>query len=215
MKKCITISAVAFTMIVGIIGCGSDKNKPGSVYMPDMAYSRGNETYAERDSSVFTSDPLNKGAKIYYDNNPVAGTIKRGELFPYTLRNDSTGYILSANVKNPIDSLSVSEMKEAGRLFNINCAICHGEKGAGNGPIATSGKIGGIANLTLDSYVKMADGTMFHSLTYGKNLMGSYASQLDRKQRWMLVKYIRTLQPKAATAQTTATATATDTTKTK
>jgi hypothetical protein len=56
---------------------------------------------------------------------------------------------------------------------------------------------------------------MFHSLTYGKNLMGSYASQLDRKQRWMLVKYIRTLQPKAATAQTTATATATDTTKTK
>jgi mono/diheme cytochrome c family protein len=213
MKKCITISAVAFTMIVGIIGCGSDKTKPGSVYMPDMAYSRGYETYAERDSSVFTSDPLNKGAKIYYDNNPVAGTIKRGELFPYTLSNDSSGYKLSANVKNPFDSLSASELKEAGRLFNINCAICHGEKGAGNGPIATSGKIGGIANLTLDSYVKMADGTMFHSLTYGKNLMGSYASQLDRKQRWMLVKYIRTLQPKAAAATTTAPAT--DTTKTK
>jgi hypothetical protein len=42
----------------------------------------------------------------------------------------------------------------------------------------------------------MADGTMFHSITYGKNNMGSYASQLDRKQRWMVVKYIRTLQPK-------------------
>jgi hypothetical protein len=47
----------------------------------------------------------------------------------------------------------------------------------------------------------MADGTMFHSITYGKNNMGSYASQLDRKQRWMIVKYIRTLQPKAETAK--------------
>jgi len=82
----------------------------------------------------------------------------------------------------------------------------------GNGPISTSGKIGGIANLTLDMYVKMADGTMFHSLTYGKNNMGSYASQLDRQQRWMIVKYIRTLQPKAAVVNTTA---AMDTTKAK
>jgi mono/diheme cytochrome c family protein len=42
----------------------------------------------------------------------------------------------------------------------------------------------------------MADGTMFHSINYGKNNMGSYASQLSRKQRWMIVQYIRTLQPK-------------------
>ena len=55
----------------------------------------------------------------------------------------------------------------------------------------------------------MTDGTMFHSITYGKGVMGSYASQVNRKQRWQLVKYIRTLQPKAeatpvALADTTA-----------
>ena len=33
-------------------------------------------------------------------------------------------------------------------------------------------------------------------MTYGKGVMGSYASQLTRAQRWMIVKYIRTLQPK-------------------
>jgi hypothetical protein len=38
--------------------------------------------------------------------------------------------------------------------------------------------------------------------------MGSYASQLSREQRWMIIKYIRTLQPKptvavAAVADTT------------
>lgn len=184
--------------IVLISSC-DNKRKPGKIYMPDMAYSRAYETYAQRDSLKFTTDQASRGgSKIYFDNQPVAGTIKRGEMFPYTLPNDSNGYKMSALVKNPISNMSVIEMPEAQRLFNINCAICHGEKGAGNGPIANAGKIGGIANLTLDMYVKMTDGTMFHSITYGRNLMGSYASQLDRKQRWMLVNYIRTLQPKAA-----------------
>ncbi len=181
-------------------GCDS-KREPGKVYMPDMAYSRGYETYAERDSALFTTHEAQRGgSKIYYNAMPAAGTIKRGEMYPYTLPNDSTGYKMSASVPNPVQSMTEAEMKESARLYNINCAICHGDKGAGNGPISTSGKIGGIANLTLDTYVKMADGTMFHSITYGKNNMGSYASQLDRRQRWMIVKYIRTLQPQSASA---------------
>jgi mono/diheme cytochrome c family protein len=209
MKKIATISALGLAMCIAFVGC-DNKRKPGKIYMPDMAYSRGYETYALRDSAKFTRDIAAKGGdRIFYNNNPVEGTIKRGELFPYTLPNDSNGYKMSAAVPNPIQSMTEDEMKESQRLFNINCAICHGDKGAGNGPIATSGKIGGIANLTLDTYVAMTDGTMFHSITYGKNLMGSYASQLDRKQRWMIVKYIRTLQPKpAATTPAAATTTA-------
>jgi hypothetical protein len=49
--------------------------------------------------------------------------------------------------------------------------------------------------------VKMTDGMMFHSITYGKGLMGSYASQVTRAQRWMIIKYIRTLQPKSTVAK--------------
>lgn len=199
MKKIAIISAFILATATIFIGCGS-KREPGRVYMPDMAYSRAYETYAERDSLKFTTDPNNKGGMIYYDNKPVAGTIKRGELFPFPLPHDSNAYKISATIKNPFDSISAADLAEAGRLFNINCAICHGAKAEGNGPISTSGKIGGIANLTLDQYVKMADGTMFYSINYGKNLMGSYASQLDRKQRWMIIKYIRTLQTKPAAA---------------
>jgi mono/diheme cytochrome c family protein len=208
MKKIATLFVVIVTAAIAFVSCDS-KREPGKIYMPDMAYSRGYETYAERDSSKFTMSADERGgSKIFYNTVPAAGTIKRGELFPYTLPNDSNGYKMSATVPNPIGEMTEAEMKEAGRLFNINCAICHGEKGAGNGPISTSGKIGGIANLTLDSYVKMADGTMFHSINYGKNNMGSYASQLSREQRWMIIKYIRTLQPKptvavAAVADTT------------
>jgi len=201
MKKIATISLLVLGICIAIVSCDS-KREPGKIYMPDMAYSRAYETYAERDSSLFTTDPSQKGtSKIYYDAQPVVGTIKRGELFPYTLPNDSNGYKMSAMNKNPFDTVALSDaqLAEAGRLYNINCAICHGDKAQGNGPISTSGKIGGIANLTLDTYVKMADGTMFHSITTGKNNMGSYASQLDRQQRWMIIKYVRTLQPKMVT----------------
>lgn len=203
MKRLSYITAILTAAVIVVSSCDS-KRQPGKVYMPDMAYSRAYESYALHDSLKFTMDPGKKGGSmIYYDSKPANGTIKRGELFPYTLPNDSNGYKMSAAVKNPLDSVSKEELAEAGRLFNINCAVCHGEKGTGNGPIA--GKIGAVANLTQDIYVAMADGTMFHSITYGKNNMGSYASQLSRKQRWTIVKYIRTLQPKAA-APATATA---------
>ena len=203
MKRLTYISAILMTAIIAITSC-HDKRSPGRIYMPDMTYSRAYESYAERDSTKFTMDPTKKGGSmIYFDNRPAAGTIKRGELFPYTLPNDSNGYKMSATVKNPLDSsMSKADMAEAGRLFNINCAVCHGAKGTGNGPVGE--KIGAVANLTADQYVKMADGTMFHSINYGKNNMGSYASQLSREQRWMIIKYIRTLQPKVEAAATTA-----------
>jgi len=202
MKRLTYITAILVTVMIVITSC-DNKRKPGKIYMPDMTYSRAYESYAAHDSDVFTLDASKKGSSlIYFDSKPVAGTIKRGELFPYTLPDDSNGYKMSATIQNPLDTISAKDMAEAGRLFNINCAICHGEKGTATGPLAISGKVGAIANLTLPLYVAMADGTMFHSITYGRKnvgMMGSYASQLSRKQRWMIIKYIRTLQPKATT----------------
>lgn len=193
------ILPIFFIGIIILAGCGGNK-EPGRIYMPDMAYSRGVETYSEHDA-VFTRDVNAVGGKlIFYNAMPPKGTMKRGELSPYTLPNDSNGYKMSAAIKNPFDSLAKADMAEAGRLYNINCAICHGATGAANGPLSTGGHIGGVANLTADAYVKMSDGTMFHSVTYGKGIMGSYASQLSRAQRWMIIKYIRTLQPKAGAA---------------
>lgn len=208
MKK-IKIIAFVFSFITMAAWMSSCDNKKstGRVYMPDMAYSRAYEAYAMHDTTLFTTEPGKRGGNIiFYNSMPVAGTLRRGDLFPYTLPNDSNGYKMSSAVKNPFtDTLDAASLSEAGRLFNINCAICHGEKAAGNGPLATSGKIGGIANLTLPNYVALADGTMFHSITYGKGVMGSYASQLSKVQRWQVIKYIRTLQNPGTAATTDST----------
>ena len=212
MKKIIMISALILATAVVFISCDS-KRQPGKIYMPDMAYSRAYETYAERDSSIFTMNPADRGNKIFYNNLSPAGTIKRGELFPFTVPNDSNGLmILSNEVKNPLAPLGDEDMAEAGRLFNINCAVCHGAKAENNGPLST--KIGGVKSIVAAS-PGYSDGRLFYVMTYGQNNMGSYASQLDKRQRWMIVQYIRTLQPKTAPADNTATAPKTDSTAAK
>ena len=187
------------TMI--FVSCG-DKRTPGRTYMPDMVYSRAYEAYAPNDL---------KAKGINYINYPVEGTIRRGDLYPYTLPNDSNGYKLSAEIKNPLPPMDSIQMKEAERLFMINCAICHGPNMDAQGPLAASGKIGGVANLKLKQYLVEPEGQMFHVATYGKNNMGSYASQLDRKQRWMVVHYIKTEQEKELAKS--AAAASTDSTK--
>ena len=35
---------------------------------------------------------------------------------------------------------------------------------------------------------------MYHTLTWGKGLMGSHASQLSQRQRWEVIEYIKVLQ---------------------
>jgi len=199
-------AAAVFTLAVAVAGCSNDKTRPGRIYVPDMAYSRAVETYVLLDSTKFTRNPADRGREIFYNATPVEGTMRAGDLPPYTLPNDSAGYAQSAQVKNPLPALTGKDSAEASRLYNINCAICHGADGKANGPLAT--KVGGVVNLTMDQFVKMADGTMYHSINYGKNNMGSYASQLSPRQRWQIIQYVRTLQPKGAEAAAPAAAAA-------
>lgn len=180
-----------FFLLAGIGGmaliqsCGADRNSPGRTYMPDMQYFRSYQAYADHN--------LDK-EKANYLPYPVAGTIRRGDLFPYNLPDDSSGYAMSAGVKNPLPPLTEAQLKEAGRLYNVYCGICHGEKMDAQGPLSAGGKIPAVANLTLKQYVDMPEGTMFHAITYGKGYMGSYASQLTREQRWMVVEYVKQKQ---------------------
>lgn len=195
MKKTrILLSFVIIIAAATLLNSCGNKRDPGLTYMPDMAYSRAYEAYAPNNLAK---------ENINYVDYPVEGTIRRGDLFPYPLPNDSTGYRLSAQIKDPLPALDSNEMKEAGRLFNINCAICHGPNMDAQGPLATGGKVPAVANLTLSQYVKMPVGTMFHSVTYGKNNMGSYASQLTRKQRWMVIQYVKQHQLAVAAGSAT------------
>ena len=195
MKKLSIITILIAT--IAMVSCSDVKRTPGSIYMPDMAYSRAYETYADH------TNLTEKG--INYDNRPVAGTIARGQEMPFPFAmdaaGDTTNYFASRSVANPIDSLSAAETKEAERLYLINCGICHGAKLDGNGPLYKDGNgpyPAKPATLVGDvKYESMPAGQMFYSVAYGKNLMGSYASQLSKHQRWMVIRYIKDKQAAA------------------
>ena len=131
----------------------------------------------------------------------------RGDmLFNYPYKNDSAGYANSGNIKNPLPAMDSLQYQEAARLYLVNCGICHGTKLDGNGPLWNGGNgpfPAAPKNLLSPDLVKMADGTMFHSITYGKNSMGSYASQLNTTQRWMVIQFIRDKQANSGAADTT------------
>lgn len=194
MKR-ISIFSGALASALVLIGCSDVRRDPGTVYMPDMNYSRAYETYASTEALT--------QAGVNYTATPVSGTIARGELAAYPYKNDSAGYAMSANIKNPL-ALAEVDLKEAERLYLVNCGICHGKKLDGNGPLWNDGNgpypSKPIALVGDAKYEAMEVGTMFHSLTYGKNAMGSYASQLSTKQRWMVITYIKNKQGAKAVA---------------
>ena len=40
----------------------------------------------------------------------------------------------------------------------------------------------------------LTDGKIFHTITYGVNLMGAHASQISPAERWKIVLYVHELQ---------------------
>lgn len=196
---------LSFAFVTATVSCNEVKRKPSNIYMPDMAYSRAYETYADRDSSIFTADESERGTKIFYNSRPVDGTVARGEEMPFHIAKDANGdttnYHASKMVVSPIQSLSETELIEAERLYLINCGICHGSNLDGNGPLYKGGDgpyAAKPATLVGDvKYETMPEGQMFYSVAYGKGQMGSYASQLSRKQRWQVIAYIKHKQKEA------------------
>lgn len=198
MKK-LSIIAV-FVLAIVAWSCSDTSREPGKAYMPDMAYSVAVESYTPLDTF--------KALGINYNAKPVPGTIKRGELFPFPIAQDKQGelvnYEASKAIANPITAMTPVQHKEAERLYLINCGICHGANLDGNGVLhkrsdVTDGPYAAApANLISNpTYTGMTAGQMMYSVTYGKGMMGSYASQLSTTQRWMVIAYVKGKQAEA------------------
>ena len=79
------------------------------------------------------------------------------------------------------------------KVFTINCAVCHGATGQGNGITSKYGLLG-IANYHQDKYRQMADGQIFNTITHGYNTMMAYGDKVTVKDRWAIIAYMRALQ---------------------
>ena len=185
MKSLLKI-IVVLGIVVSISSC-KDKLNPNYQYMPNMYESVGYETNAE--SAAFNSLTGENG-KV--GQLPPVGTIKRG-FVPYEIPNTTAGYELAkATLKSPLDSTAV-DMVKAQELFEIYCAICHGNAGDGKGKLVKQEKFLGVPSYK-DRVI--TEGSIFHVQTYGLNAMGSYANQLSQHERWLVAAYVIDLKSK-------------------
>jgi mono/diheme cytochrome c family protein len=158
-----------------------DNLKPNYQYMPNMYEPVSYNTYSE--SSAFKNG---KEGQL-----PAEGSLNRG-FDVYEYENSTAGYDLAkTNLKSPLDSLSTEDMDEAKGLFEIYCAICHGNSGNGQGKLVTQGKLLGIPNYK-DRVI--TTGSVFHVQTYGLNSMGAYSNQLNAHERWLVATYVMKLK---------------------
>ena len=105
--------------------------------------------------------------------------------------------------RNPFP-ITTEGLERGKELYVVYCGICHGVKGDGQGYLVreddpAKGIVAGVypaapANFMLDTFVNASPGRFYHSIMYGKNVMGSYADKLSYRERWEVIHYIRSLQ---------------------
>ena len=78
------------------------------------------------------------------------------------------------------------------KLYQQFCAICHGNKGKGDGLAGMTLKPR-PSNFTSKPVQSQADGAIYWKITEGNAPMASYKATLTEQQRWQLVNYIRQL----------------------
>ncbi len=163
----------------------------------DMYESPSIETYGE--NSIYSD---NMGSR-----HPVAGTIPRG-FMPYMYPNTNEGYVMAGDsLRNPYSNTPANLAKGAD-IYSKFCLHCHGTTGAGDGPVITNsnGKfppptsyIDGVSSGG-DAMKDLPVGKMYHTITYGRNMMGSHASQLTAEERWKVILHVQALINQGAPA---------------
>jgi mono/diheme cytochrome c family protein len=181
----IAIAAVSATAV--ITAC-NNKRSTGWEYAPNM--------YEHIAYDPDQANPNFKDGKTA--QKPPAGTIPVG-FVTFDYPNTRDGYEKAGTeVKNPMQE-TPADLAEGKELFVSFCSPCHGMKGQGDGLVVKHGfppppsysngqssRGGAMKDLT--------DGKIYHTITYGVNAMGSYASQLAPEERWKVIMYVHHLQ---------------------
>ena len=95
-----------------------------------------------------------------------------------------------ASLRNPTPPTD-SSLANGRKYFQINCAVCHGDRAMGDGPATRFGMPG--INITLDVTKSRTDGYIFGMIRNGRGLMPPY-NRIEEMDRWDVVNYLRALQ---------------------
>jgi cytochrome c len=213
--------------LLGLIttSCYTDKSKRNIEFSPNMYNSLPLEPYSQtvygdvNYGGNFAALSPGMDTVRYFANKlsaqkPVEGTVPRADSWireeaytPYAYGNSLEEYERAGlELQSPMSDAATNEgsyncteatFEQGKATYEIFCIMCHGAKGDGNGILVQNGKYPKVPSYYGPTLIDLPAGKMFHSITYGKNLMGSYASQLTPQQRWEVICYIQEFQKQA------------------
>ena len=192
-KRYIVYAACMCLATVTMLSSCKDKRSTGLEYARNMY-----------DPIAYNQDQPNKNfANGQTAQTPPVNTDPIGFVrFEYA--NTPEGFAGSGAETVPLP-LTEKNLLEGKHYYNVFCGPCHGEKGDGQGHLVKLDKgIAGVPSYYGDDpshhtgetgLVKdLSAGKIYHTIVYGLNSMGSYASQLTPTERWKVVMYVQQLQ---------------------
>ena len=220
----IKLIVVAVLLVSLMTSCYTDRSKRHVEYAPNMYNSLPLEPFSQTEywdthiggnyAAVKGSDQeALKEVNFKYGMSsqlPPSGTVPRSDSWyykadhnlpwePYPFPNNSDGYEAAGNEwKFPegFDKDDPVVKKRGEEIYTIFCGNCHGPNGQAKGNLMTSGKFVGVPAYNV-RLMGLSEGKMYHTLTYGKGVMGSHAQQLTPRQRWEVIAYIWKWKPDA------------------
>lgn len=167
-----------------LLSCGRDPQSPGREYMPDMAHSVAYD--AGSSNPLYASGATNQ--------LPPTGSIAQGK-YNYPIANTPEGYAAAAaQIKNPFEFSADEVQKDGKRLYTIYCTVCHGDAGDGQGHLVNIDKYPAPPSYFTPDLLNKPEGQRYHTVMYGKGMMGSYATQLEHRERWLVLEYVKAMQ---------------------
>src|SRR5206468_3230399 len=98
---------------------------------------------------------------------------------------------LGESVVNPLRDSEVAP-RAGVELYRSYCVPCHGANGSGvDGPIA--GYFPRVGDLRSSDVQRHGDGWLYAMITNGTDLMPAYGHELEPRERWAVVAFVRTL----------------------
>jgi mono/diheme cytochrome c family protein len=95
-------------------------------------------------------------------------------------------------IENPLKN-DQKATKQGKALYAQLCAVCHGDKGKGDG-LASATLTPKPADFSANEFSSQIDGAVYWKLTEGRAPMASYKESLTDTQRWQLVNYLKSLK---------------------
>jgi mono/diheme cytochrome c family protein len=195
MRYFIVIFGLCLLAVMGVLGKrGTHFRKTPLYIFPDME--RQLKLRPQKDNGFFTNGLSSQ--------LPVAGTVARssalktagGDVFPFEDSPVNSGRIVGTTnyIENNPLPVTAELLQRGQQRFNINCSPCHSAIGDGKGITQKIGAMAVVANLHDKRIVEMPDGEIFYVITNGRNLMGAYGANVDVRDRWAIVAYLRALQ---------------------